>query len=845
MMGALIKSYYAKKLGVAPSQIFSCSVMPCTAKKQEIARAQLSTDGVADIDAVITTRELGKLVRKHHIVFNQLPESKFDCPLGSGTGAAIIFGATGGVMEAALRTAYELASGTPLPVLNYAPVRGFDGIKEAMVEVPLPTGEKKTLRIAVASGIKYAQKLLDGIRAGEKEYHFVEVMACPGGCIGGGGQPRSLNPNILQKRTEAIYNIDERSTLRRSHENPDIAQLYKEFLEKPLSHKSHELLHTHYSDRSGIVFRPTEDEEDDSPSTNVEGTPLTIVYATQTGNSKEIAKRIASEAKNKDVEFAVTLKPIEKINPETLIKSGLLVYVTSTFGMGEHPDNAANFWEWLESSDHAENLFENTRVGVFGIGSSSYPMFCQAAIEVDDRMKALGAKSLVPLGMGDELHPEKYEGALGPWMEQLWDALGAADAGGCQIPEPKFTCVRTASMQMPPPPPPKFQYVRLSHSEKITPNGVPRDAYKFHFELENTTLTYETGFHISILARAPTDVVDTLCKRLSIDPEMVITVRGNGDTEVPPGLSRSLTVREVFGLYLDVCGPITKSFLKSLIPFTTDRSERERLLHLTAKEGKDEFAEQFVAESVRYHEVFDMFKSVSVSLDYLIEMIPGNNPRLYSIASSHMMHPEQIQLVIGIVDWKTAKGTMRYGQCTRYLKDLNVFENPMVAVQIKSSPLQPPSDPMVPITCVGLGSGIAPFRSFMQHREALYNRGIMQGKCTIYFGCRRRNEDALCIDEFEKWEKMGLCDYVTAFSREQAKKVYVTHRMRENPERVWNSLGAVDGFFGYCGPAGRTPEDIVSIIKDSMVTAGGLTADGAQKRYDELCDKGLVVIEAW
>jgi NADH-quinone oxidoreductase subunit G len=231
--------------------------MPCTAKKDEAARPQHKDEnGNRYVDLVLTTRELGKLIKLNKIPFASLEEREYDDPLGESTGAAVIFGATGGVMEAALRTAYELGTGNPLPKVDFMPARGLEGIKEASVDF-----NGIDFKIAVAHGGKNVQELMDKIDRGEAFYHFVEIMACPGGCIGGGGEPYSLDPDILEKRTKAIYAIDEAKTIRKSHENGSIKKLYEEFLEKPLSHKAHHLLHTHYTDRSNLKKTETATEK--------------------------------------------------------------------------------------------------------------------------------------------------------------------------------------------------------------------------------------------------------------------------------------------------------------------------------------------------------------------------------------------------------------------------------------------------------------------------------------------------------------------------------------------------------------------------------------------------------
>lgn len=241
MFGALVKTYYAEKVGIDPKDIVSVSVMPCTAKKAEAAREEMNSSGYQDVDYVLTTRELGRMIQEAGIDFTNLPSEEFDAPMGIATGAGVIFGATGGVMEAALRTVAEVVTGKELDCIDFHNVRGLTGIKEAVV----PVGELK-VKVAVAHTLLNARMLLDKIRKGEADYHFIEIMACPGGCIGGGGQPIPTCADVRQQRINSIYECDQCSTMRKSHENPAVKELYDTWLGKPLGEKSHHLLHTHY-----------------------------------------------------------------------------------------------------------------------------------------------------------------------------------------------------------------------------------------------------------------------------------------------------------------------------------------------------------------------------------------------------------------------------------------------------------------------------------------------------------------------------------------------------------------------------------------------------------------------
>lgn len=248
MFGAMAKTYYAKKIGIEASELTVVSVMPCLAKKYEAARPEFSRNGVRDVDIVISTRELANMLKEAGIQFNDLKNSAFDNPLGESSGAGVIFGSTGGVLEAVLRTAADWVSGTEVKEIDFEEVRGLTGIKEATVNV---AGTQ--IKVAIASGLGNARTLLNKIRNGEATYHAIEIMACPGGCLNGGGQPYIHgDTSILEKRKKALYDEDRSKTIRKSHENPYIQKLYKEFLGEPGSHLAHELLHTHYIKRKNV-----------------------------------------------------------------------------------------------------------------------------------------------------------------------------------------------------------------------------------------------------------------------------------------------------------------------------------------------------------------------------------------------------------------------------------------------------------------------------------------------------------------------------------------------------------------------------------------------------------------
>lgn len=250
MFGAIAKSYWAEKMGLKRENIVVVSIMPCVAKKYERQREEFKVDGNPDVDIVLSTRELAELIKTYNIDLNEVEPQEFDDPLGESTGAAVIFGATGGVIEAATRTAYEVFTGKKLDNVDFKQLRGLEGIREAYVDF-----DGTPIHIGIAHGLGNARKLIEKVREGSEQFHAIEIMACPGGCISGGGQPfHHGNPDVIRKRFEALYREDAGKPVRKSHENPSIIKLYKEYLGEPCGEKSHHLLHTHYSDKSSHIL---------------------------------------------------------------------------------------------------------------------------------------------------------------------------------------------------------------------------------------------------------------------------------------------------------------------------------------------------------------------------------------------------------------------------------------------------------------------------------------------------------------------------------------------------------------------------------------------------------------
>jgi len=736
MSSALVKTYVAEKLGFAPENISITSIMPCTLKKQEAKKPQLA----GWTDYVLTVREIAQIMRARRIRWESFDGSGVDAQFSSldmlGSGAGQIFGVTGGVMEAAIRTAYEIVTHSPLPAINVQEVRGMEGAREATLKLP-GFGD---LRVCVIHGSPSITRMMEWVSSGECPYHFIEVMMCVGGCINGPGQPKSEDKLIVKKRIDALYTADERMTIRKSHENEVVKTVYKEFLKEPLSEKSHELMHTHH------VFTPLEESFSKlAAGLSVAAAPLegvslpptevTILFGSETGNSENVAHLISNEMRARGV-VSVKCTEADDMDVDELPNVRFLVIVISTAGQGELPENSKAFWENLVK-DRPHNFLENTNFAVFGLGDSAYPFFCRAAQMIDARLGELGARRFLARGVGNDQDADKFETGLAEWTPDLWDTLKLVPPTeeGDSIPEPKYNVILTPSSTSLSPKTsydeqwrplltdPTALHFKLVSNTRITSNDYDRDARHIIFDLEESPLKYSVGDALAIFPRNdPSQALDFL-KWYGVNPCDTIQykLRPNVDhasVKAKPDLPSGTTVHSMFVDVLDVFGRPTARFYESLVRYARDPKEQEELRRLIGRtpEGKNAY-KALCSETVTFADVLRMFPSCKLSLAHLIELIPVIKPRYYSIASSSHMLGAKLELSIVVNDWKTPSGKYRIGLCTDYIRKLNDGIH-YVAVALKPSVgLFMPFSPVAPIVMAGLGTGLAPMRAMVQERN--------------------------------------------------------------------------------------------------------------------------------
>ena len=715
------------------------------------------------------------------------------------------------------------------------------------------------------------REFLAQVEEGKKSYHFIEIMTCPGGCIGGGGLPQSRDADILSKRIDSIYSMDERMVKRKSHENEAVLGFYKDFLGEPLSHVSHELLHTRYFGRPRkppvALKAPAVLQQAvvDGDSANT----IYIVFGTQSGTSAQAAKEIKIEMQQfissakLSPEPQVSIVAGNSMPPDKLIalagQSLAAIFVTCTFGEGEFPETMENLWDYLEACDDGMFADASMRYAVFGLGSSMYAVgdqFNRAARRLDGKLERMGGERIVDVGLGDDQAPEQYHGELDKWVEGLFPKLfGRQSAGNSYLdpPEPLYRLSLAPSSHTSKfrPVPPEYHFVKLSAAGSVVSEWYDRPAALFRFSLDETGLEYDVGDHLAILPRNPEKTVDAVLELYF--PEVmgfkVLSVEAVDHLSASP-FPALLTAKELLTQYLDLCGRPSRSFFKHLFMFATTVEARDTLRKLFERDNpnssQDDF--EFYTATHTYADVLCKFAKMALPpFEYLLSMIPLLTPRLYSIASSPLNGQNRIDLLVVKNEWKDPAHHDRVGLATNFLFDADIGEK--FAVQIRTGILQPPADPETPILMFGLGTGVAPFRAFLQHRRALQERGEKLGPATLYVGFRHAEHDYYLKEDFKKWIKEGVLTAIhPAFSHDdldkrQGKLYFISDLIQDSPKDMARALHLdlpKDVHVYYCGPALGIPETIQSAMGAALTSKdGGCLPEGDVKSYM----KRLVTVE--
>mmetsp|Transcript_14287 Transcript_14287/g.48858 ORF Transcript_14287/g.48858 Transcript_14287/m.48858 type:complete len:1961 (-) Transcript_14287:1606-7488(-) len=574
---------------------------------------------------------------------------------------------------------------------------------------------------------------------------------------------------------------------------------------------------------------------------------VTVLYGSETGNAEEQAKSLFADLKARGT--SATLSSLDDFDFEELPNQSTVLVVISTCGQGEFPANSHKFWMKLSDPTLPMSFLEGIKFSVFGLGDSTYSLFCVAAERIDVRLAELGATRILNRGIGDDRDEDRYYTGWDNWTPQLWNALHVPQKPlERKIPKPAYKVTRTQGEATPSVSndklvPPGSNPLKLMENTLLTPEGYDRDIRHYVFKIKDTNVEYKVGDVLAIYPRNHVDQVEEFCKMYGLDPNEELNVVST--PEARNQIPEELNVRQLLQCVLDIFGKPNRRFYDTLSLFATDPAEKQKLELITSEDPDGKALYRELSHDMANHaDVLKRFPSARPPLEQLMDMIPVIKPRSYSIASAPSMHPDEIELCIVAVDWEVpSTGEKRFGQCTSYLRTTKPGDTIMCSV--KPSSIVLPEDNKAPLLMAGMGTGLAPWRALTQHRIALKQQGIDVGPCTIYYGARKGATEYLYREEFEKYEKMGVLRMVTAFSRDQPQKIYVQHRIREDYENVFRQLMKEQGSFYVCGSSRNVPEDIYNAMKEVMMLGGGMQEADAEAALASLKMDGRYTVEAW
>eukprot|EP00932_Pfiesteria_piscicida_P001922 SRR837773.1187.p1 GENE.SRR837773.1187~~SRR837773.1187.p1 ORF type:complete len:649 (+),score=315.25 SRR837773.1187:293-1948(+) len=547
-----------------------------------------------------------------------------------------------------------------------------------------------------------------------------------------------------------------------------------------------------------------------------------------------------------------TASALDDFEFDDLPNQRILVLVVSTCGLGEYPQNCKQTWMKLQNPELSMSFLTGVRFAVFGLGDSTYSQFCVAAQGFDIRLAELGGHRMLQRGVGDDRDEDRYYTGWENWIPELWTTLGLPQMPQeRKIPQPSYR-VDVAPGKADSPPvadddivPPGATRLTMLKNHLLTPTDASydRDIRHYEFKIQGTSVSYKAGDSLAVWPRNPTDKTEDFCKMMGFDAgqQLRVTPLAGARNWCP----EELNVRQLFTHVLDIFGKPNKKFFETLALFAKDEGEKKALesIVVSSDDGKALYRD-LVQDFAHHADVLKRFSSSRPPLEQLINMIPTLKPRSYSIASSPKMHPDMIQLCVVQVDWTIpTTEELRVGEATGYLKRQPAGAQVMCAV--RQSAIVLPKDNMNPIIMAGMGTGLAPWRAVTQERVAMKRQGMQVGPCVLFFGARYAKYEYLYREEFESYEKEGVLSMHTAFSRDQARKIYVQHRIVEAGDMIADYLLKKNGHFYVCGSARQVPEDIYAAMRRVIMEAEKCTEDDADATLSSLKMDGRYTVEAW
>uniref|UniRef100_A0A3Q4G9W5 NADPH-dependent diflavin oxidoreductase 1 n=1 Tax=Neolamprologus brichardi TaxID=32507 RepID=A0A3Q4G9W5_NEOBR len=573
---------------------------------------------------------------------------------------------------------------------------------------------------------------------------------------------------------------------------------------------------------------------------------LLVLYGSQTGTAQDTAQRLARQAQRR--RLRVRVMPLDDYNVADLIAESLVVFVCSTAGQGDPPDNMKNFWRFLFKKSLPVGSLNQLDCVILGLGDSSYPKFNFVAKKLHKRLLQLGACVLLPVGLADDQHD------LGVFDCRLFTRLclfclfcdrlpstytfhfldDMQEKEEVQLRIPMDQTVPSQSHPFP---------ARMVFNRRVTEPSHFQDVRHIELDVTGSNIEFAAGDVVMMRpCNAPEDV-QQFCQLLKLDPETRFTLSPTDNTAVPARLPQPCTVRHLVESYLDIAAVPRRSFFELLSTFATNELEREKLAEFRSAAGQDELHNYCNRPRRTTLEVLADFPHTTAELkvDYLLDLFPEIQPRSFSIASSLRAHPNRIQVLVAVVCYKTKLFKPRKGLCSSWLASLDPAQGDVyVPLWVKKGSLKFPSEKETPVIMVGPGTGVAPFRSALQERTA-------EGKTAniLFFGCRSKSKDFYFRTEWEEMMETGFLTLFTAFSRDQEAKVYVQHRVRDNGELLWDLIANKNACFYIAGNAKQMPASVCDALKEAFQQAGGVSAEEAEQMLATMEKTGRFQSDTW
>ncbi|KAK1787293.1 hypothetical protein P4O66_002799 [Electrophorus voltai] len=601
---------------------------------------------------------------------------------------------------------------------------------------------------------------------------------------------------------------------------------------------------------------------------------LLVLYGSQTGTAQDTAERVGRQAQRR--RMGVRMHALDTYNVANLISESLVVFVCSTTGQGDPPDNMKNFWRFLFRKSLPAGSLCRLDYAVLGLGDSSYAKFNFVAKKLHKRLQQLGASALLPVGLADDQHELGPDAVIDPWLVLFWQktlSLYPLPAGvsplGDQDPLPPryvfhFLDEITEKLAEQPLPPDDHALPSSTHpfparvvsNQRVTDPSHFQDVRHIEFDITGSKIQYSAGDVVMIRPCNSPEDVEHFCQLLRLDPDRYFTLTPtDGSTApVPVRLPQPCAVRYLVERYLDVAAVPRRSFFELLASFATDEMERGKLAELSSPQGQDELHSYCNRPRRMALEVLADFPHTTAELNvnYLLDLIPEIQPRSFSIASSLLVDPSvktnvlqahhnRIQILVAVVKYKTRLHKARKGLCSSWLASLDPSQGEVcVPLWVKKGGLKFPQDPHTPVIMVGPGTGVAPFRAAIQER-------IAQGKTAnlLFFGCRSETKDFYCRTEWEEKVQAGHMTLFTAFSRDQEDKIYVQHRVKEQAKLLWDMIANRNAVFYIAGNANQMPAAVCDALKEVFKQEGGMTESQAQEMLNSMEKTGLFQSETW